>query len=111
MHIEIEERILDIDSEKVIKKLEELNAIKVGEWYQKRYVYDFNPKRENEWIRKHNNKKNKKPNNNKNNEKHNENKKEDKNKKPYKKDQPNNNNNNKKPNKPKKEQPKKKEDK
>ena len=51
MHIEIEERVLDIDFEKIIKKLEELNATKVGEWYQKRYVYDFNPKRENEWIR------------------------------------------------------------
>jgi len=24
---------------------------KKGEWYQRRYVYDFNPKRENEWIR------------------------------------------------------------
>jgi len=51
MDTEIEERILDINVEKMIKKLESLNAIKVGEWHQKRYVYDFNPKRENEWIR------------------------------------------------------------
>ena len=35
MHVEIEERILDIDSEKVIKKLEKLNAIKVGECIKK----------------------------------------------------------------------------
>ena len=51
MHIEIEERVLDINSEEVIKRLEVLNATKVGEWHQRRYVYDFDPKRENEWIR------------------------------------------------------------
>ena len=51
MHIEIEERILEIDKDKIIKKLEKLNAKKIGEWYQKRFVYDFTPKRENEWIR------------------------------------------------------------
>lgn len=51
MHIEIEERILEIDKYKIIKKLEELNATKIGEWHQRRFVYDFNPKRENEWIR------------------------------------------------------------
>ncbi len=51
MNIEIEERVLDIDVEKIIAKLETLGATKVGEWHQKRYVYDFNPVRENEWIR------------------------------------------------------------
>lgn len=51
MHTEIEERILEIDKEKVIKKLEALGATKVGEWYYKRYTYDFTPKRESEWIR------------------------------------------------------------
>ena len=51
MHIEIEERVLDINLEEVIKRLEVLNATKVGEWHQRRYVYDFDPKRENEWIR------------------------------------------------------------
>ena len=51
MHTEIEERVLEINVEEITKKLEELKAIKVGEWNQKRYVYDFNPKRENEWIR------------------------------------------------------------
>ena len=51
MHTEIEERILEINVEEITKKLEQLKATKVGEWNQKRYVYDFNPKRENEWIR------------------------------------------------------------
>ena len=51
MHNEIEERVLEINIDEMIKKLENLNAKKVGEWNQKRYVYDFNPKRENEWIR------------------------------------------------------------
>ena len=51
MHIEFEERVLEIDTEKMISKLEKLGAQKVGEWSQKRYVYDFNPARESEWIR------------------------------------------------------------
>ncbi len=51
MNIELEERILEIDIEQMISKLESLGAEKVGEWHQKRYVYDFNPVRENEWIR------------------------------------------------------------
>lgn len=51
MNIEIEERVLEVDVEKTIAKLESLGAKKVGEWHQKRFVYDFNPIRENEWIR------------------------------------------------------------
>ena len=51
MHTEIEERVLEVNVEEITKRLEDLNALKVGEWNQKRYVYDFNPKRENEWIR------------------------------------------------------------
>ena len=51
MHTEIEERILEIDKDKIIKKLEYLGATKIGEWYYKRYTYDFTPKRESEWIR------------------------------------------------------------
>lgn len=51
MHTEIEERILEIDTDKVIKKLESLGATKKGEWFQKRYTYDFTPKRESEWLR------------------------------------------------------------
>ena len=51
MNIEIEERVLDVDVDAMIAKLESLGATKVGEWHQKRFVYDFNPIRENEWIR------------------------------------------------------------
>ena len=51
MHTEIEERILEIDKDKIIKKLESLGAKKAGEWFQKRYTYDFTPKREGQWLR------------------------------------------------------------
>ena len=51
MNVEIEERVLEINQEEIIKKLEAMGAKKAGEWIQKRYVYDFIPKRENEWIR------------------------------------------------------------
>ena len=51
MHTEIEERILDINKEEIINKLESLGATKVGEWFYRRYTYDFTPKRESEWIR------------------------------------------------------------
>ncbi len=51
MHTEIEERVLEIDTEEVIKKLDDLGAVKAGEWFQKRFTYDFNPKREGEWLR------------------------------------------------------------
>ena len=51
MNTEIEERILEINKEEVIAKLEAMGAKKVGDWFQKRYVYDFNPKRGNEWVR------------------------------------------------------------
>ena len=51
MNTEYEIRVLEVDVEKIIKKLDSLGATKVGEWEQKRYVYDFIPKRENQWIR------------------------------------------------------------
>ena len=51
MHIEIEERVLEINPEEIIKRLGDLNATKVGEWNQKRYVYDFIPKISGKWIR------------------------------------------------------------
>ncbi len=51
MNIEFELRVLDVVESEMIQKLEALGAEKVGEFDQKRYVYDFNPKRENEWIR------------------------------------------------------------
>ena len=51
MHIEYEERVLEIDEKSIIEKIEMCKGKKVGEFFQKRYVYDFMPKRENEWIR------------------------------------------------------------
>ena len=51
MHIEYEARILDINKEEIIKKLENLGATKKGEFFQKRYVYDFQPKIEGKFIR------------------------------------------------------------
>ena len=51
MKTEYEIRVLETDKEKLIDKLEELGAKKVGEFNQKRYVYDLNPVQENKWIR------------------------------------------------------------
>lgn len=51
MHTEYEVRVLEIDKESVIQKLEELGATKEGDFLQRRYVYDFNPKVEGKWIR------------------------------------------------------------
>lgn len=51
MKTEYEIRILEIDKEKMIEKLEGLGAKKIGEFNQKRYVYDLKPAKENKWIR------------------------------------------------------------
>ena len=51
MHTEYEVRILEIDVEKLISKLEELHAKKDWDLLQKRYVYDFIPKVSGKWIR------------------------------------------------------------
>ena len=52
MEIEYEVRVLEIDKEKFIKKIESLGAKKIGDFEQKRYVYDLVPyKNDNEWIR------------------------------------------------------------
>ena len=51
MNIEYEVRVLDIDINAMIQKLESLGAKKVGEWDQKRYVYDTNPVNPNAWYR------------------------------------------------------------
>ena len=51
MHIEYECTLLEVDEKKFIKKLEKLGAEKKGEYFQKRYVYDFNPVNPNKWIR------------------------------------------------------------
>lgn len=51
MHTEYEGRILEIDHDEIVKKLEKLNATKNFESFQRRYVYDFNPVKETSWIR------------------------------------------------------------
>lgn len=51
MHTEYEVRILEIDEKSVIERLEELGAILEGDFLQRRYVYDFNPKIDGKWIR------------------------------------------------------------
>ena len=47
MNIEYEVRVLGIDVLNFQKKLEELGAVKKWERLQKRYTYDFTPKRDN----------------------------------------------------------------
>ncbi len=51
MEQEFETKILDIDVDKILDKLASLGAKKINEKNFKRYVYDFNPKKENSWIR------------------------------------------------------------
>jgi len=51
MKKEIEARLLDVDVESFREKLDKANAQFVGDWLQMRYCYDFNPARENSWIR------------------------------------------------------------
>lgn len=51
MQTEIEAKILEVNVEDVIAKLNALGAKKIGEKMQKRFVYDFNLKIENSWIR------------------------------------------------------------
>lgn len=51
MKTEYEIRILEIDKEKMIKKLEGLGAIRRGKFEQKRYVYDLRPVEKSKWIR------------------------------------------------------------
>lgn len=55
MKSEIEARILEIEKEELIKKLEKMGARFIGNYNQKRYVYDFNPVISNKWIRLRNN--------------------------------------------------------
>ena len=43
MNTEYELRILEIDKDEMIKKLESLGATKVADFDQKRYVYDLVP--------------------------------------------------------------------
>ena len=51
MHTEFEVRVLDINKEELIKKLEKLNATKVADFEYKRRVFNFNPPTDNKWIR------------------------------------------------------------
>ena len=51
MNTEYEARILEIDVKEFEEKLKKLGATKAFDSLQKRYVYDFSPKRESEWIR------------------------------------------------------------
>lgn len=51
METEYEVRILDIDKEEIIQKLEQIKAKKIGTYFQRRYVYDFHPEVKGKWIR------------------------------------------------------------
>jgi len=51
MKIEYEIRVLEIHVENVVQKLESLGAVKVGEFFQRRFVYDLIPKEKGKWIR------------------------------------------------------------
>ena len=51
MHTEYEVRILNIDKNEIIEKLDKLNASFEWDALQQRYVYDFIPKIEGKWIR------------------------------------------------------------
>ena len=51
MQTEYEIRVLEVNKEKMIKRLEELGAEKIGEFNQKRYVYNTKPEHPSRWIR------------------------------------------------------------
>lgn len=51
MNTEYEVRVLEIDVDKIINKITDLGGKFVGEYYQRRYIYDFNPVIEGKWIR------------------------------------------------------------
>ncbi|MBQ9280474.1 MAG: CYTH domain-containing protein [Clostridia bacterium] len=51
MNSEYEVRVLDIDVENFISKIESRGAVFVNRFNQKRYIYDFHPKMEHKWIR------------------------------------------------------------
>ncbi len=50
-HIEYEVRVLEIDVDKIIDKLNVLGAKKIEDSFQRRFLYDFNPVLPNKWIR------------------------------------------------------------
>ena len=51
MKTEIECRLLEVNVENFVKTLQKNGAEFVGDWLQLRYCYDFNPVKENSWIR------------------------------------------------------------
>lgn len=51
MHTEYELRVLEVDVDKIKKRLDELGATLEWDLLQRRYVYDFIPKVEGKWIR------------------------------------------------------------
>ena len=51
MRTEYEVRKLNISFGEMIQRLESLGAKKIGEYHQKRYVYDFIPAQKGRWIR------------------------------------------------------------
>lgn len=55
MKTEFEVRQLEISFDDMIKRIEAIGAKRVGIYYQKRYVYDFNPAQKGRWIRLRNN--------------------------------------------------------
>ena len=51
MHIEYECTLLEIDKDQLIRNIKKLGGKKRGEYFQKRYVYDFDPVDPHKWIR------------------------------------------------------------
>ena len=51
MKTEYEIRLLEIDTEQVVNTLDKLGAKKLGEYNQRRYVYDLKPVQDGKWIR------------------------------------------------------------
>lgn len=51
MKTEYEIRVLEINKEEIVNKLESLGATKKGEFSQRRYVYDLKPVQKGKWIR------------------------------------------------------------
>lgn len=49
--IEYEARVLEINHDEMVKKLESLGATLIFDALQERMVYDLKPKQENKWIR------------------------------------------------------------
>lgn len=50
-HIEYEVKVLEINKEKILEKLKQLNAKLIEDVFQIRYIYDFNPTIPGKWIR------------------------------------------------------------